>query len=62
MHTGDVQAIGNKNVLQQVEVLPLHSTDTGPTNQTNCEELLVERIEHLQLSRSTDSPVDHDQN
>ncbi|GFS30895.1 hypothetical protein Acr_00g0014630 [Actinidia rufa] len=62
MHTGDVQAIGNQNVLQQVEVLPLHSTDTGPTDQTNCEELLVERIEHLQLSHSTDSPVDHDQN
>ncbi|XP_057508879.1 helicase protein MOM1-like isoform X2 [Actinidia eriantha] len=62
MHTGDVQAIGHQNVLQQLEVLPLHSTDTGPTDQTNCEELLVERIEHLQLSRSTDSPVEHDQN
>ncbi|XP_057474494.1 helicase protein MOM1-like isoform X3 [Actinidia eriantha] len=61
MHAGDVQAIGNQNVLQQVEGLPLHSTDTGPTDQTNCEELLVERVEHQQLSPSTDSPVDHDQ-
>ncbi|KAL7198220.1 hypothetical protein ACSBR2_020685 [Camellia fascicularis] len=61
MHDGDAPATGSRSVLQQVEVSTLHPTDDRTTDQTNHRTLVIEQAEQLQLSASTDSPVDHNQ-
>ncbi|KAL6979347.1 hypothetical protein U1Q18_021013 [Sarracenia purpurea var. burkii] len=61
MQDGDAHASGNQNVLQQVKVLPLYSSETGPIDETNHEVLRIEHAEQLQLSPSTSSHFDHNQ-
>ncbi|KAI8573642.1 hypothetical protein RHMOL_Rhmol01G0293000 [Rhododendron molle] len=59
IHVGDAEAGENQNGPHEVEVVPCHLADAGPAVQTNDREALIEGVQQLQMSPSSDSPVDH---
>uniref|UniRef100_A0A5B7AM86 Putative helicase protein MOM1 isoform X1 n=1 Tax=Davidia involucrata TaxID=16924 RepID=A0A5B7AM86_DAVIN len=59
--TRDAPASGNENIVQQVEVQPLHLVIAGPTDQTNHEAPIIETVEQLQPSPTTNLPFGHNQ-
>lgn len=59
IHVGDAEAGENQDGPHEVEVVPCHLADARPAVQTNDREALIEGVQQLQMSPSSDSPVDH---